>query len=146
MNKTFIALVLSASIVACTSPAEKNTEIDHANHQQEEAETLQLNGNEKWQVNEEMKPFIVAAEQLLNDFIESKNSDYSSLAAALQSENEKLMRSCTMDGESHDQLHLWLYPNMKLIKSLGEAQDQSAAEPIVEELRASYELYHQYFE
>lgn len=146
MNKTLFITALSFVLLSCSAPVNEGSETEQHNHVQEEAEALRLNGAEKWQVNEEMKPFILEAERLLGEFVEQESEDYAALAASLKAENEKLMRSCTMEGESHNQLHLWLYPNMKLVKSLSETEDLSIAKQTVINLQASYALFHQYFQ
>lgn len=123
-----------------TEVAEHN---DH--HHNEESESLKLNSGAKWAVNEEMKPFILKAEGILNQHIESQSQDYQTLAAQLKDLNSGLIKSCTMKGESHDELHKWLYPHIELIESLSKTESTEEASEIVANLQASFLTYHQYF-
>lgn len=146
MKNAIGSMALTAMLFACSQPANEKIETDHSKHSQEQAEELRLNGDEKWKVNEEMKPFLKASEELLNTYIASGDQDYKALATALKVENDKLIKSCTMGGEAHDQLHLWLYPHLVWINSLQKTNNPNKAQEIVTELKVSFELYHQYFE
>ena len=104
---------------------------------------IELNEGHKWEVNSEMAPFITDAEQLLNDFT---GNDYSALAQQLKDKNNALIQSCTMNGKSHDELHKWLLPHLQLVDALAKAENSDAAEETVSKLKASFEIYHTYFQ
>lgn len=112
----------------------------------EDTSDLKLNKGEKWKVNEEMKPHIEKGNQILNDYVAADGDDYKTLAADLESQNSSLIKSCTMTGESHDELHKWLHPHIDLIKNLADANDATAAAAIVKQLEESFDIYHNYFE
>ena len=92
-----------------------------------------------------MLPFINEQEKLLDNFDDDKD-DYKILAANLNSANQKLIKSCTMTGKSHEILHVWLTDHMKNIDLLANAKDKIEAEKIIDELEKSMENYHQFFE
>ena len=127
---------------------EANSQKEHnqEHNQNHNSETLKLNNGEKWVVNEEMKPFILDAEGLLNQYISNQTEDYKTLATQLKEKNNGLIKSCTMNGESHDELHKWLYPHIELIESLSKAESTEAASEIVADLQASFSTYNQYFQ
>lgn len=106
---------------------------------------MELDNGKKWKTNAEMLPFINEQEKLLKAFDDEKD-DYKVLAAKMNAANEKLIKSCTMKGKSHDVLHLWLTDHMKNIDLLSKATTQQEAEKIAESLEHSMETYHQYFE
>ena len=124
-----------------TEVAEHN---DH--HHDDESEAIELNNGEKWVVNEEMKPFILDAEKIMNQHIESQSHDYQTLATQLKEKNSGLIKSCTMKGESHDELHKWLYPHIELIESLSKAESTEQANKFITDLQASFSTYNQYFQ
>ena len=127
-------LVLTAVImVSCNTTGSQN---------QEQIE-IALNNGEKWEVNQEMSPNILAGENILNNYT---GDDYKSLADQLKTQNKKLINSCTMDGKSHDELHKWLHPHMQLIESLGDADNISGANTLISQLKESYKTYHTYFQ
>lgn len=146
------AMVISSFMVSCgnstdnKSKEQKETisqdEHSHAN----KSETLKLNNGEKWVVNEEMKPFILEAENILNQYATNQSEDYKTLATQLKEKNSGLIKSCSMKGESHDELHKWLYPHIELIESLSKAESTEEASEIIVNLHASFLTYNQYFQ
>jgi hypothetical protein len=107
---------------------------------------ISLNNGKKWTVNAEMKPHIEEANAILTQYMAGDETDYQALAQRLADQNTKLIKSCTMKGESHDELHKWLHPHMELIEQLAGADDLAAANPIIAQLESSFSTYHTYFE
>lgn len=137
MNKlSLLPLILLSLILisSCTSETENNSD------------GISLNDGEKWQVNAEMKPHIEKGKKILQEYQSAGGSDYKALAEKLENQNAELIKSCTMDGESHNQLHNWLLPHMKLITKLKEAGSASDAEQVIRELENSFKTYENYFE
>ena len=131
---TIIALALTAALmVGC-----KNSTIH--NHEQI---AIDLNNGQKWKVNDEMSPYILAGENILSNF---SGEDYQTLADELEGHNKKLIKSCNMNGKAHDQLHKWLHPHMQLIASLQDAENSTQAMGIIERLNESFKTYHTYFQ
>ena len=152
MNKLILTIAIGSLLLySCgNSTNEKShnqTEVAEQNHQHDDdSEALKLNSGSKWVVNEEMKPFILEAESILNRHIESQSQDYQTLAAQLKEKNSGLIKSCTMKGESHDELHKWLHPHIELIESLSKAETEADANKIIVNLQSSFSTYNQYFQ
>ena len=72
-------------------------------------------------------------------------TNYVKLEEDLKNQNNSLIKSCTMKGESHDELHKWLHPHMGLIKELSNADDLKEAETKVAEIKESFKIYKNYF-
>lgn len=149
--KKSILLGLSAFILwGCNNSTEKSA-IDqqgeiHVTHQQgDHSEVIELNNGEKWLVNEEMKPFVQKGAELVDAYIEENKTNFKELATQLQEENNQLIKSCTMDGKSHDELHKWLQPHLELVKELENESDVVKAKVIVKKLQLSYQEYGHYF-
>lgn len=106
---------------------------------------LELDNGKKWKTNTEMLPFINEQEKLLKNYDDDRD-DYKVLAANLNAANEKLIKSCTMKGKSHDVLHVWLANHMKNIEMLAKAANKEEADKFTEMLEHSMETYHQHFE
>lgn len=135
---------------SCNNSTEKSTTHqeteNHAEHHHDEnSEAIELNNGEKWLVNEEMKPFVLKGEELVNAHIQDGKTDYKTLAEQLKDQNSQLIKSCTMDGKSHDELHKWLHPHLDIVKALENETDATKANEIVSQLQYSYQHYHQYF-
>lgn len=151
MRSSFLSVVLlalSLSVMSCNQHADHAVVEESHEHVtvNPDSLTLRLNNGDKWLVNEEMKPFVVEAEAALGDFKATDTSDYKSLASKLDELNMGLIKSCTMKGESHDELHKWLAPHMEAITALGEANSSDEAKLLVDRLKESFVTYHQHFQ
>ena len=93
-----------------------------------------------------MKPNIESGRAFLIDYEQSKSISFQDLAVQLSEANNALISSCTMSGESHDELHKWLHPHLELTAKLKVAQSEEEAEILIEKLLQSYEKYSEYFE
>ncbi|WP_318640280.1 hypothetical protein [Flavobacterium ardleyense] len=154
MKKVLLVAIGSMFIYSCNNKKEDiavdpNSEVEVKmmdEHLDQDANSaIMMNNGQRWLVNAEMKPFVMKGEQLVNDYTQNKGTDYKMLAEELKSQNNQLIKSCTMDGKSHDELHKWLHPHLKLTEKLEKATDAAMADATVLELQNSYKQYHQYF-
>lgn len=146
-NNRFIFLLGAISMIyamACQNPSVSDS--SKSNQTQTDEKTLELNHGQKWQINPEMLPFIQAQENSLKNYIDSNDSNYIVLANTLHASNQKLIKSCTMSGESHDQLHLWLHPHIQLIDALKNVESKQFSDTIVKQIQLSLKTYNQYFQ
>ena len=133
----YLFFILSSILLfSCAPTEEKQIPNPHG---------INLNNGEKWSVNDEMKPHIEEGHLILRTYIESEETDYKSLAVELKGQNESLIHSCTMTGESHDELHKWLHPHMELLTQLIKEEDPAKANEVIDQIQASFENYHHYF-
>ena len=130
MNKVLI--ILSALFLVACGPDPSTVQ-------------LKLNNGGKWEINAEMTPYIEEGMKILADYIANQETDYHTLADQLEKQNWKLIKNCTMEGESHDQLHNWLHPHMAMIEELEDAENQEEAKVAVEKLAASFDVYRVHF-
>ena len=150
MKKVFVLGISILFLWSCNNSPEKSTPHqeteNHTEHQHDESsEAIELNNGEKWLVNEEMKPFVLKGEELVNAYIQNNQTDYKALAQQVKDQNSQLIKSCTMGGKSHDELHKWLHPHLEIVKTLENETDATKANEIVSQLQYSYQHYHQYF-
>lgn len=150
MKKTIVVAMSVMLFWSCNTTSEKNamqSEVqDETAHQHNEnSDIIELNNGEKWKVNEEMKPFVSKGEELVNTYIQTNGTDYKLLAEEIKSENSKLIKSCTMKGKSHDELHKWLLPHLEIVKTLEAETDSVKATHAVTNLQQSYQDYHKNF-
>ena len=128
-----IAIILTILTISCNSSSK----------QSKSEATIELNNGQKWTINSEMTPYILEAEQILN---QNNNSDYKSLAGQLEVKNKNLIKSCTMNGKSHDELHKWLHPHIQLVKALDDAKNEQEANQIIDKLKKSFQTFNTYFQ
>lgn len=150
MKKVIVLALSSFILISCNSKVEKSAadqgaEIQVTDQHAQNAESIELNDGAKWIVNEEMKPFVLKGATLVNVYLQNNQTDNKVLASELKDQNDQLIKSCTMKGKSHDELHKWLAPHLALVKELESETDALKANEIVLKLKNSYEQYHQYF-
>lgn len=151
MKKIVLFVISAVTLVSCSNnPKEESSNQQTAEQEEhqtssENAEAIQLNDGEKWLVNIEMKPFVSEGENLVDSYLKNKQTDYNALAIKLKAQNSQLVKSCTMNGKSHEELHKWLKPHSELVKNLQSETNATTAMEIVGQLQGSYQLYHQYF-
>lgn len=148
MKKIWMIVLCSTIMWSCsnTSPQhDGNSETTETHEHHESSDVIELNNGEKWQVNEEMRPYVEKGEALVENYIHNNDTDFKSLAVQLKKQNELLINSCTMDGKSHEELHKWLHPHLELVKQLEDENDADKAANLVKKLKESYNTYHSYF-
>lgn len=132
IRKVILTIVGMSIFIACNSNQNKGD--------------INLNNGEKWKVNSEMIPHIEKGNEILHEFVSKEGVDYHELAKNLNDQNNALIKSCTMKGESHDELHKWLHPHIELIKKLSNAANTEEANLIILELEDSFKTYNAYFQ
>lgn len=132
--KFSILLLLAVLTISCKNSSTNSTKEDVS---------IELDNGQKWIVNAEMTPYILESEELL---LQYDGISYGLLAEQMSSLNKSLIKSCTMSGKSHDELHKWLHPHMQLIESLGEVTNEGDAVKIISELKESFLTFHTYFQ
>ena len=53
-----------------------------------------------------MKPFVLKGSELVNTVVLENQTDYIELAQQVKDRNSQLIKSCTMEGKSHDELQM----------------------------------------
>lgn len=155
MKNRYWLVICSFIVMSCNNRSVQNTEMRSSEkitatpgdaRDTLPNETILLNNGEKWIVNKEMKPYIQAGENLLSAYVAAHSEDYKNLAEQLKEKNSLLIKSCTMQGKSHEELHKWLHPHLDLVVALGKAESQQQANELVAQLQQSFHLFHQYFQ
>lgn len=140
---TYLSIALFFTMSACNSSTKEKSETKSPIQQDKNDLGIELNDGQKWEVNQEMKPPLERSEIALDKY---DGKEYEILAEQLKANNDELVKSCTMKGKSHDELHKWLHPHIKLTNALLEAQNEKEADQINQKLKTSFDTYHQYFQ
>ena len=148
----FLAITVFFSVISCKNSTEKKSKIppkqpqQTEEHQHTNSEELQLNDGELWKANKETTKGIHAMLQIMSNFTEKDNPEaYAQLKKSLETEFSTIITKCTMTGEAHNQLHIFLVPMKDLFDGL-------TAEPIkinkesFEKLHTHLTEYKNYFE
>ncbi|WP_026976342.1 hypothetical protein [Flavobacterium tegetincola] len=149
MKQIFIIAISSILFISCKnssdSTSQERTTTSEEAHNKGASDELQLNDNQKWVVNEEMKPHILQGEELIVSYTATHDTDYVRLAEKLTELNNNLIKSCTMEGSAHDELHKWLQPHLEMIDALKIASGQDKAQELIQNISTSFQTYHIFF-
>ncbi|WP_339611868.1 hypothetical protein [uncultured Planktosalinus sp.] len=142
-----ITLLVCFTVVSCAEGSQKETSSESKDlHQgtQEGYLNLKLDNSSKWQANIETTEGVKEMQKLVSTFIKENSNDYIALKEQLEANFAYIFEKCTMKGESHDQLHNYLYPMKILFEDL--TKDQQTAQQAVIDLQQHIPVYFQYFE
>ena len=142
-------------LFSCSHANEKQQEHQHENKQEnlemkeEKIETaLVLNNGEKWPADDATRSTFSKMESELKTFAENttepKIKDYNALGENLQKELDILFKTCSMDGEAHEQLHTLVALIIGDVSSLRKSNETVAAEAY-KKLPQHFKMFHEYF-
>jgi len=102
---------------------------------------LHLNNGENWSANPETTAGIKRMLLIIND----TNIGHATMGMNLNLEMKTIFAECTMKGQAHDQLHLYLIPLVKLFRKLKEETNPEQAAIKQLEIKQYLNTYHTYF-
>lgn len=166
MKKTILTTaIVSALLIGCNETKHKteNTDIIETTegvheHEMEEmaAEThsmnnawineIKLDNGSKWEANLETTEGV---DKMLN-LVKSSNpktvEDYQVLASKLNEDKNFVVKKCTMEGPSHDNLHVFLHPLIEKIEALGKVSTIEEGAEVTSSVKENLEGYYNYFQ
>lgn len=162
MKKTIITVIALFFIVAgCKEIKNKNaaqdettdTEtIDYKNHTKTPNElnndwvnVIVMNNDIKWQANIETTDGVREMLTLIKDNKTTTIDDYKKLGVTLNNAKNTVVKECTMEGASHDNLHVWLHPLIEKIELLQKIQNAEEGAQLTSNIKMHLEGYYDYF-
>jgi len=127
------------------SKEQTETVIHEEHHHNDEIQTIELNNNEKWKVDDHMVAHIRNMENDINSFAMAEQKKYKLLSEKLLNNIDLLTSNCTMTGQAHDELHKWLLPYIEMVNELSESKDNMEAAKKFENIKASFATFNHYF-
>ena len=103
---------------------------------------LTLNNNEKWVANEETHIGMKRIDSILNN---NTSTSGKVLGDILSKQTSYIIKSCDMEGEAHDQLHVVLVPILEEITDIKDVENTSELEKKVTNLQSLTATYFEYF-
>lgn len=123
---------------------EENLSSYHNNF--ESNKTLVLDGSQKWQANIETTNGIEKMLSIVSEEVEAgRVSHYAAMGERLNIELKTIFSSCTMKGEAHEQLHVFIMPLVDLCEKLESAETEDEALVLQKDILKQLNLYTQYF-
>ncbi len=132
-----LLLILSFSIFPNVYSEEEHHNADNK---------LELNDGKRWLANSETTSSISNMIVLMDGF-EAKEDPkaYKELSKKIQSEFDFIIKSCSMTGKAHDQLHNYIIPLISLIEELG-SPNLKTCKAGFNNLKKHLGKYEKYFE
>lgn len=106
---------------------------------------LKLNDGEKWIANPETHEGVLKMDAIINAFKDEQQNDYTLLGETLSKQTSYIIKNCSMEGESHDQLHVVLVPMLDAISALKESKNNAELNKILTELQVYIDAYFNHF-
>ncbi|MGB0521792.1 MAG: hypothetical protein ACPGJS_02470 [Flammeovirgaceae bacterium] len=106
-------------------------------------EQLHLNEGEKWIANEETDIGMRNLNELLKQ--QPEGMDYDELLSKMEVETQYIIKSCTMKGKAHDQLHLVLLPIIEHMNAMKQEVTLQDKQKKLEVIKQYLTAYFQYF-
>jgi hypothetical protein len=140
--------IVIAILVSCGDDRSKSQHRDdkvHSSHLSDTSEDgLRLNNGQKWMMDDHTRStFVKMAASFLNkDHLSVEGEGLKKAGSDLQVQIGELIKGCTMTGEAHDQLHVYLMGYMPAVDALSESGRIEDAKKVKHYL----EIYDEYFE
>ncbi len=145
-------LIATTFLVNCSEDQAKANEHEadtHASHNESMThetgmDGMVLNNGKKWELDDHTrKSFARMAGSFLEvDHLSLEGAGLKQTGADLQEELDVLIKGCTMTGEAHNQLHVYLTGYIPAVQALAESGDLEAAKKVKHYL----EIYDDYLE
>ena len=149
-KQLLLVITLLFLAISCKNTAEKKSDSEQIQQTEKQhhnkAEKLQLNNGKLWKANPETTNGINAMLQIMSNFSEKENADaYKTLKLNLEGEFNSIIQKCTMTGEAHENLHVFLIPMNNLFKGLTVSNIETSKENF-NKLNIHLKEYKNYFE
>lgn len=108
-------------------------------------EEIQLDQGTKWEANIETTQGVNEMAAIIEKSSPKTVEDYHRLAEQLNEQKNFIVKECTMEGPSHDNLHVFLHPLIEKIDALAKVSSKNEAEEILESVQKNIDEYYNYF-
>jgi hypothetical protein len=156
MKKAIFIILLIVTVVSSCKNTEKQKETKNLKEAKQEhvegvlntqwTNDIVLNNGGKWEANIETTKGVEEMQELLKSQTTISLEDYHQLANKLNNTKNIVIKECTMKGESHDNLHIWLLPLMEKIKALSKTKTVEEASKSKHHITENINAYFDYFE
>ncbi len=165
MKKTILtAAIISALLMSCNETKQKQentgsvvtTEEVHEHEMEEMApemnslnndwvNEIKLDNDGKWEANLETTEGVDKMLLLVKSRDPKTVEDYHALASDLNETKNFVIKKCTMEGPSHDNLHVFLHSLIEKIEALGKISTVDEGSKVTASIKENLEGYYTYF-
>jgi len=147
MKKLFFGLcILCLCCSGCQNTSQNKNQSKAEHTETGDPDELRLDNGHKWAANKETTDGVKKIQVVMEHNPQKSIEDFHKLGRELTEIERYIVRKCTMKGEAHENLHLWLNPLMKKTEKLNESENLAQAKKIAWELEIHLKAYFRYFE
>jgi len=106
---------------------------------------IELDNGKKWDANIETTDGVNAMLGYIDEMAPTTVAEYHELALKLNDEKNIVIKECTMEGPSHDNLHVFLHPLIDKIAALGKVSTAEQGAKVTETILENLNAYKNYF-
>jgi uncharacterized protein YukE len=143
MKRPFVISALSITLILSNAAVFAQSEEHY--HQTPES-SLKLNDGQKWPADKHTDDSVQVMESTLKKFQAESGLKYQNLGKELEEQLKKLIAGCTMKGEAHTQLHLFIEQLNSPLKELNEGKDVNVQKEALNKTGKKLEEFHHFFE
>ena len=144
MKPIFYVLILFALVSCKESKKQDAAEINDL-YSNSWVQEIKLDNGTKWQSNSETNEGVLKMQINIKDMSTNTLEEYYELAEKLNVDKNYVIKNCTMKGDSHDNLHVWLLPLIAKIDALSEANTIEEAAKLKQSIEENVNEYSDYF-
>ena len=157
MKKTILTIaIISAFFISCNETKEKNENKEtvevHEHHGEEMVainndwvNEIKLDNGNKWDANLDTTQGVDKMLDIIKTSELKTVEQYHTLATNLNEEKNFVVKKCTMEGPSHDNLHVFLHPLIEKIEALGKVSTPEEGSEITKSIKENLKGYYDYF-
>ena len=144
MKPIFYVLMLFALVSCKQNKKQEAAEVNDL-YSNSWTQEIKLDNGKKWQANSETNEGVLKMQNSIKDFSSNTLEGYYELAEKLNVDKNYVIKNCTMKGDSHDNLHVWLLPLIAKIDALSEANTIEEAAKLKQSIEENINEYADYF-
>jgi hypothetical protein len=145
IKRALLFLSLLAVTVLAAGCGKADHHESHGEHDHAPGGELRLDDGKKWPADNHTRESMESIRRSLSEAGESASQERRGLSTQLKQQVDELIRGCTMTGDAHNQLHIFLDKLIPEVERLAE-QGEEAGKKTMERIRELIAEYDRHFE
>ncbi len=141
----FISRILISLLLSIISFGLLAATHEHSHEHDNQAVELKLNNGSKWEMDAHTRKMSTTMETTFFTADHTNLVNLKALGVQLEEQIGDLIKGCTMTGEAHDQLHVFLSDYVPTVQKLANAKNYDKAKSTAIKLKGSLETYRKHF-
>ena len=144
--KPLIFILTLFALVSCSESKKQDTVVKNSKYSNSWIKEMKFNNGLKWKANIETNEGVLRMQKSIETQPTNTLVEYYQLAEKLNKDKNYVIKYCSMKGEPHENLHVWLMPLIAKIKALSEVKSIKDASKLKQSIKENINAYSNYFE